>query len=454
MASDSSAVMHLNGSELDLIWSIPFIGMLLSIATFPVFAPHFWHKHFGKIAYFWAACIIIPLALQFGVSLAGYEILHVLFYEYIPFVVLLLALYTVSGGIRIKGYLASTPGTNTAILALGTFLASWMGTTGAAMLLIRPLLRANENRQHKIHTVVFFIFLVANIGGSLTPLGDPPLFLGFLMGVSFFWPTVNMFLPMVFISVILLALYYVMDRIWYNIEPENTHVYDDHGQKLGIEGKWNFLLLAGILGAVIMSGVWNPGVYFDIHHVQVKLQNITRDLILISITIASLVITKQQVRVDNGFSWFPIVEVAKIFIGIFLTMVPVITILKAGTSGALGDVVRLVSTPEGEPINALYFWVTGVLSSFLDNAPTYVVFFNIAGGDAQILMNEYNQTLLAISAGAVFMGAMSYIGNAPNFMVRSIAQDRGIPMPSFAGYMLWSVLILGPVFVLATLVFF
>ncbi|MYE58017.1 MAG: sodium:proton antiporter, partial [Alphaproteobacteria bacterium] len=332
---------------------------------------------------------------------------------------------------------------------------SWMGTTGAAMLLIRPIIRANEWRRYKVHTMVFFIFLVANIGGSLTPLGDPPLFLGFLKGVDFFWPTGAMLVPMLLVSVLLLVLYYGVDSFLYRRETGAPSEEDEgDGESLGVTGKVNFLLLAGVVAAVLMSGVWRPGVSFDIFHVTVELQNLCRDLALLAIAYLSWIVTDRANRDANGFSWFPILEVGKLFAGIFLTIVPAIAILRAGTSGALEPVVSLVTGADGQPNEAMYFWLTGILSSFLDNAPTYLVFFNTAGGDAETLMGPLYGTLLAISAGAVFMGANTYIGNAPNFMVRAICEERGIAMPSFFGYMAWSVGILMPIFLVVTLVFF
>ena len=447
---------HLDGAELAVWWVIPFILMLLSIAVMPLAAPHFWHDNFGKISGFWAAAFIVPFALFKGFDIALYEVVHTLFLEYIPFIILLLSLFTVAGGVRLKGTLVGSPIVNTGILAFGTIIASWMGTTGAAMLLIRPLLKANEHREHNVHVVVFFIFLVANIGGSLTPLGDPPLFLGFLKGVSFFWPTTHMFLPMLMVSLILLAVFFVLDSFLFRKEsarPADAHDSGE-GEKFGIEGGINILLLAGVVAAVLMSGSWKPGISVSIYHTPVELQNILRDVILLGIAGLSWVITSRASREANGFSWFPIVEVGKLFIGIFLTMIPAIAILKAGRDGALSDIIAMVSNDAGEPVNVAYFWLTGILSSFLDNAPTYVVFFNTAGGDAVELMGPMSQTLLAISAGAVFMGANTYIGNAPNFMVRAIAEDRGIKMPSFFGYMGWSILFLIPVFVLVTFVFF
>lgn len=445
---------HLDGAGMGLGWVVPFVGILLSIAVFPLVAPHFWHAHFGKISAFWAICFLGPFTIMHGFELALYELLHVLFLEYIPFIILLLSLFTVAGGVRLRGKLVGTPVVNTAILLIGTLTASWMGTTGAAMLLIRPLLRANDGREHKVHTVVFFIFLVANIGGSLTPLGDPPLFLGFLKGVSFFWPTTHLILPMAVVSVILLIVYFAMDSYFFGKERGDGSVADTgEPDGLHLEGKVNILLLGGIIGAVLLSGVWQPGIEINVYHVPIALQNVTRDVLLIAIALLSMRLTNDDSRRANGFSWFPIVEVGKLFVGIFITIIPAIAILKAGAQGALEPVVSLVSHG-GQPVDMMYFWMTGLLSSFLDNAPTYLVFFNTAGGDPQLLMGDLAPTLLAISAGAVFMGANTYIGNAPNFMVRSIAEERGVPMPSFFGYMLWSVSLLIPTFILVTLIFF
>lgn len=440
------------GKDLGVVWVIPFACMLLSIAIMPLTLPHFWHKNFGKVAAFWALAFLVPFMLKFGFSLTLYEVVHTMVLEYIPFIILLFSLFTVAGGVRLKGQLVGKPVVNTLVLLIGTLLASWMGTTGAAMLLIRPLLRANAHRKYKVHTVVFFIFLVANIGGSLTPLGDPPLFLGFLKGVSFFWTTIHMLPPMIFVAVILLIAYFFADTLLFAKEGKPT-VPDAGDEKLGIEGGINLLLLVGVIGGVLMSGMWKAGVTFDVYHVQVELQNVLRDLILLVIAFLSLKLTSAESRRKNDFDWFPIIEVAKLFSGIFLSMIPAIAILRAGTEGALSSVIHMVSV-NGEPVNKMYFWLTGLLSSFLDNAPTYLVFFNTAGGDAQHLMHDLTATLLAISCGAVFMGANTYIGNAPNFMVRSIAETQGVKMPSFFGYMAWSCGILVPLFVIVTFVFF
>ena len=449
-ASEGNAP-HLDGSELSIFWVIPFVGILLSIAIFPLIAPHFWHHNFGKISAFWAVLFVAPFLISAGFSITFYEILHVGFLEYIPFIILLLALFTISGGVQLTGSLVGTPIMNTGIIFVGTVLASWMGTTGAAMLLIRPLLRANKDRKHKVHVVVFFIFLVANIGGSLTPLGDPPLFLGFLKGVDFFWTTKAMFLPMLFLVVSLLIIFYIYDNNQYKKEEKIPISVDK--EKIGLKGSFNLLLILGVVFSVLLSGFWRPHIEFTIYHVHLELQNITRDLLLLALAYASWKFTSKEIRQANEFTWFPIVEVAKLFAGIFITIIPAIAILKAGTSGVLAIIINAVSSDSG-PVNHMYFWLTGILSSFLDNAPTYLVFFNTAGGDPQILMGELSKTLLAISAGAVFMGANTYIGNAPNFMVKSIAESSGIKMPSFFGYFLYSLAILFPLFVLVSFIFF
>jgi Na+/H+ antiporter NhaD/arsenite permease-like protein len=455
--SDGHHGAHADLGKILPLWScIPFAGMLLSIALCPLLMPDFWHHHFGKISAFWAATLGLPFLIAFKGD-ALYEILHIFLADYVPFIILLWSLYTVSGGILLRGKLRGTPVVNLIILIIGTALASWMGTTGAAMLLIRPFLRANNYRKNRTFMVVFFIFLVANVGGSLTPLGDPPLFLGFLHGVSFFW-TFNILPHMLLVAVLLLVIYFFLDTYHYRKEGVTAPEEDEVKQPLKLEGLHNFIFLAGIIGSVLMSGMvdWGEVNTFGVHR---AVQDWVRDVLLILMGILSLVTTQVSLREDNDFTWFPIIEVAYLFIGIFITMIPCLLILKAGSQGALAFLVNGVTQPFH------YFWVTGALSSFLDNAPTYLTFFNTALGsfyagmtEAQavpLLMTENAVYLKAISAAAVFFGACSYIGNAPNFMVRSISEEAGTPMPSFFGYILkYSLVFLIPTFVVVNFVFF
>lgn len=447
---------HVNlGEVLPLFSCIPFACMLLSIALLPLIAANIWHHHFGKISAFWAASMAVPFIYAYK-GLAIYEILHIILADYVPFIILLWALFTVSGGILLKGTLRGTPLVNTAIILIGTLLASWMGTTGAAMLMIRPLLRANDYRKNKTFMVVFFIFLVANIGGALTPLGDPPLFLGFLHGVDFFW-TLNVLPHMLLAVGMLLVVYFIIDTYYYKKEKASV---PDEGEKkpLRLVGTYNFIFLLGIVGAVLMSGVLDLGEVstLGIHR---SVQDWLRDGLLIAMGIGSLLSTPREVREENQFSWSPIIEVAYLFIGIFITMIPCLLLLKAGPKGEFAFLINAVQKP------VHYFWVSGMLSAFLDNAPTYLTFFNTAlgsfyGGMPEIdsvplLMTEKAVYLQAISCGSVFFGACSYIGNAPNFMVRSIASEAGTPMPSFFGYILkYSLVFLIPTFMIVTFIFF
>jgi Na+/H+ antiporter NhaD/arsenite permease-like protein len=445
---------EIDGSKLSAIWGVPFAGLLLSIALMPLLAPSVWHHHYGKISAAWALAFLLPFAAIHGAPLAGSQLVHALVEEYIPFIILLTALFTVAGGIHIRGNLHGAPGLNTAILGIGAVLASLMGTTGASMLLIRPLVRANDNRVSKAHVVVFFIFIVSNAGGSLTPLGDPPLFLGFLKGVDFFWTARNILPETLFLVGMLLALFYVIDRHYYRKEGVLPFDPTPDTRRIGFDGAANFWLLGGVVFLVLLSGVWKSPVGFEVFGTHVGLPGLVRDVGLIAITLISFKTTSAKVHADNQFEWGPMAEVAKLFAGIFLTIIPVIAMLKTGAHGPFAAVIAAVTKPDGQPDPAMYFWASGILSSFLDNAPTYLVFFNTAGGDPAVLMTTYATTLAAISAGSVFMGANSYIGNAPNLMVKAIAESRGVRMPSFFGYMGWSVAILIPLFVLSTFIFF
>ena len=446
-----------SGHDLSIYWGVPFVGILLSIALMPLFLPRLWHHHYGKVTLGWTLIFLLFALVTFGWQTTLNLTAHAIIAEFIPFILLLLALFTVSGGILIKSDVVSTPKLNVGLLAIGTLLASVMGTTGAAMLMIRPLIRANRDRQHAVHIVIFFIFLVANIGGGLTPLGDPPLFIGFLKGVNFGWTVQHMLLPVLLTSSLLLAIFYVIDHKYFSLQygklPVTASTFS-HSKSIKIYGIKNVFLLIAIIASVLMSGIWQSSVSFEFLEVHIALPNLVRDIIFVIITITSVLITPKQVRAGNEFNWDPIIEVAKLFLGIFITIVPVLAILREGHDGALAPVVALVSDSQNTPINSMYFWLSGLLSGFLDNAPTYLVFFNLASGDAELLMTTLEKTLLAISMGSVFMGALSYIGNAPNFMVKSIATQSKIIMPSFFGYMKWSIGILIPVFIIDNLIFF
>jgi len=446
---------ELPGSVMSLWWALPFAGMLLSIATGPVLYPHFWEHHYGKITLGWTILVLFPMLAAYGLDIALTAVLHTVLLEYLPFIILLFALYTIAGGILVRGNIHGTPLTNVGLLAIGAVLASFVGTTGASMIMIRPVIRANDNRRFNAHVIVFFIFLVSNIGGALTPLGDPPLFVGFLRGVDFFWTTQHLILQTLFVAAIVIAAFFVLD-VYLHLQEDGAPKIKDPtpDSRVSLRGVPNFLLLAGVIGAILMSASWKPGVGINIHGVHVEAQNLLRDIIILALAGLSLKTTRPEYRKSNDFSWGPILEVAKLFAGIFVAIIPVIAILKAGPAGALSPLVALVTGPEGAPNNLAYFWLTGGLSSFLDNAPTYLVFFELAGGDPQHLMGAMALTLAAISCGAVFMGANTYIGNAPNFMVYAIARQGGVKMPSFFGYMLWSGAVLVPTYLVAGWLFF
>lgn len=425
-----------------VIWVIPFVAMLLSIAVLPLVAAHWWHSNLNRFKV--ALVCGLPVFALFAFQGDWHRIHHTV-HEYASFLILLASLYTVSGGIVLRGDLKASPFVNTMFLLIGSLLASFMGTTGAAMLLIRPLLKTNSQRKHKVHTAVFFVFTVCNIGGCLTPLGDPPLFLGYLRGVPFAW-TFGLVAPWAFALFVLLCFYFAVDTFFYRKE-EGLDLRDDaeHVEPLRLQGIFNFVWLAGVILSVAFLTTDNlkswlgedvPGLAFG------------RDLALVLIGVLAYLTTNKKFREANEFTWHPILEVAALFFGIFLSMMAAIALLE--TNGQ--------EMPLDSPHH--YFWLTGILSAFLDNAPTYVVFFEAAASKAQaegitenLVAGVPEINLIAISLGAVFMGAVTYIGNAPNFMVKSIAEERKVAMPSFFGYMVYSVCILLPVFFAATLIF-
>jgi len=409
-------------APLPLYSVLPFVAMLLAIALFPLWLPHWWESNRSKLvvaAVLGAPVLVLYLARQPAalVHMAG---------DYISFIVLLTGLYVIAGGVLLRGDLEATPLVNTGFLATGSLLASLVGTTGASMLLIRPLLQTNRERARVTHTVVFFIFLVSNIGGMLTPLGDPPLFLGYLQGVPFAW-TLRLWLPWLTMTASLLLLYYVWDTRHHAHETREA-LQRDHTQiePLRIRGALNGLWLVGVVAAVAF------------------LHEPVRELAILALAGISLWRTPKAIRRANQFTATPMVEVAVLFLGIFLTMIPALELLHV-RGGELG--VR-------EPWQ--FFWATGTLSSFLDNAPTYLTFLALGqslGLPAEVVGMPH-VILAAVSVGAVAMGANTYIGNAPNFMVKAIAEAAGVRMPSFFGYMAYSGAVLLPLFVIVTILFF
>jgi Na+/H+ antiporter NhaD/arsenite permease-like protein len=439
-----------DGALLGAAFVLPFGGILASLAILPALAPHFWHRRQGAISLFWALAFLLPFAGKFGADAAVHQLLHSLLLEYIPFIVLIGALFTISGGIYVGGRLHGSPWQNVSILAMGTAAASFVGTTGAAMIFIRPLIRANRGRLRQAHLFIFFIFLVCNIGGALTPLGNPPLFLGYIQGVYFSWPARNLWPHTLLAAAATLLLFFIVDAYYFRKEPPKPKATG--ADRLELHGRVNLLLVAMLVAAVLASGTDWLG-HVSVAGVDVSAMSLARDAVLVVLAIASLALTPRRCRELNEFNWTPLLEVAKLFAAIFIAIVPAVTILKAGERGEFAPLFLLLEGAHG-PNAAAYFWLTGLLSAFLDNAPTYLVFFNAAGGDAATLMGPMAPTLTAISAGAAFMGAMTYIGNAPNFMVKAIAEHQGIKMPGFFGFMAWSCGFLLPLYLLLTFLFF
>lgn len=421
---------------------IPFIIQLLLIAVAPLLFHNWWENNRNKLLVSIVLSVPVILFLMSNSMLGNLE--HQMLFDYLPFVVLLSALFVITGGIHLKGDIQATPKANTIFLGLGYLLASIMGTTGAAMLLIRPILSTNKQRKYKTHTVLFFIALVANCGGLLTPLGDPPLFLLYLRGAHFTW-FLQLFPEWIFVGVVLLTIYYLLDRFYYMKKEEWTAISADMKEKtpIGITGNINFLFLVGVILSVAFINKQYIPLMGD-HHAPLYIQFL-REIVLGILIVLSLLFTPKGVRNNNRFTWTPILEVAALFLGIFATMTPALLYLNQH------------STSMGITEPAQFYYFTGILSAFLDNAPTALAFHSVAEGlplvGAQVA--GISEILLkAISTSAVFFGAMTYIGNGPNFMVKAIAEENNVPMPSFFGYIIkFSLLVLFPVYILAQLLF-
>lgn len=443
-----------------LAFCIPFAGLLLCIAVLPLIKPELWEKHQAVAVAVWSLLFIIPFALCYGAGEALEKVLECIIDDYLTFIVLLFGLFCVAGNITMEGDLAGSPRVNVGLLLIGTLLSSWIGTTGASMLMVRPIIKMNSWRKRKSHIMVFFIFLISNIGGCLTPIGDPPLLMGFMRGVPFFW-SLSLFPVMIFNMAVLLFVFYWLDRRSYRKDIAEGMKPDisKPGTEISLSGLHNLIFLVLIVAAVILSGTLPANPMFQdaegavrgiriFGEVKLTYPAMIEVAIILLSAFLSFKTTNPEIRRKNHFTWGAIKEVAVLFIGIFITMQPALMILKAN-GASLGIT---------EPYQM--FWATGALSSFLDNTPTYLVFLTTAGalgyteGMSTVLGTVPLHMLMAISCGAVFMGANTYIGNAPNFMVKAISDENGIKMPSFFGYLLWSLIFLVPVFVLDMLIFF
>ena len=451
----------LESSQALSVWlCAPFAGLLLCIAVFPLIRAHWWEEHQPWVVAFWSLIFLVPFALSYGAHSAVETALECLISDYLTFIVLLFGLFCVAGNITLRGDLAGSPMVNVGLLLFGTMLSSWVGTTGASMLMVRPMIKMNAWRRRRRHIMVFFIFLISNLGGCLTPIGDPPLLMGFARGVPFFW-SLRLLPVLVLNAAILLTAFYWVDRRAYRrdiaegLKPDISKP----GTEVRIDGLHNLIFLVMIVAAVILSGVLptlpafqdSQGEVLGIPvfgEVKFTYPAMIEIVIILLAALLSFKTTRPSVRRENHFTWGAIQEVAVLFVGIFITMQPALMLLKS-----VGGSLNLTQPVE-------MFWATGALSSFLDNTPTYLVFLTTAcaqgftEGVATSLGVVPVKMLAAISCGAVFMGANTYIGNAPNFMVKSISDENGVRMPSFFGYMLWSLCFLVPVFLLDTLIFF
>ena len=438
----------MQSSAPGLLTGVPFLGLLASMAALPVIAPRFWHRRMALVAAVWIAALVALQTLTTGLAVATAAVWHAMVIDYLPFIALMLALYTAAGGVLLRGGFAGTPAGNTAMLVVGMGLGLLMGTIGASMVLIHPLLRANAHRRRKVHLVLFLIVLVANASGALTPLGNPPLYLGLLHGVPFFWPALHLAAPLFVVAGLLLVAFYLLDRHLAADEPRAPPP-----ERFRVRGWGNIVLILLVVAVVLAQGLV-PSRNLVLLGQSVAVVELGSTGVLLLVAVISSASTARAVRQANDFSWQPMIEVAILFAAIFVTIAPVEQMLEAGLDGPLASVLRLTQGTDGRNWPMAYFWLTGILSAFLDNAPTYLVFFRMAGIQPPALSDADAATLAAISAGAVFFGGLTYIGNAPNMMLRAIAAHRGVRMPGFFGFLLMAAGLLLPVFVLVSLIFF
>ena len=420
-----------------LIWAIPFCGLLASIAIVPLLLPRFWTHHYGKVAFYWVLLLVAGLARRQGIEATALSLWQQVLGEYMPFMALLIALYTVGGGIMLEGGPWGTPRGNTLLLGLGTIAAGLLGTNGVAMVLIHPLLRANAHRRVRWHMVLFFILLCCNIGGITSPLGNPPLYIGFQHGVPFLWPALQLWPALLMVALPMLAVFWLLDsRLSRHDPPPQRH-------KFYFAGWLNLALIAVVAVIVLAEGMIDtPDLV--IAGASISAGKLAGALALCGVAWFSKSTTSAAIREGNLFSWEPLAEVVLLFAAIFITVLPVEAMLQQGDHGPLASLLELTRRQDGSPSPRAYFVVAGILSAILDNAPTYLVFFQLAGNDAAKLTGEWSSVLKGLSAGACFFGGLTYIGNAPNLVVRSIAAHRGVAMPGFFAYAGLAIVLMAP----------
>lgn len=434
----------------NIMWGIPCLGIIFSMSFIPLISAKFWNQYSRQVFIFWTLTYMACAGYVFTVSSTLLSVVDAIFSDYISFIIQISTLFIVSGGIFINLAIRSTPMFNTVFLFGSSLLAGWIGTTGTATLMIRPILRANSHRHYRVHLMVFFIFLVANIGGAFSPLGDPPLFVGFTNGIDFFWFAKHLY-PYIFGTLFFLCiLFFLIDtqllKVEKRIRKKNklSENEEEEENEFLIKGKFNIILLALVLITVMFC---NFNAEFTVWGKNYHWSSVVRNIILLTISWISLKFTKRSIRERNNFSLAPIQEVAELFAGIFITATPIIEMLHQGSNGSLKWIFEQI-THNGEFVLQKCFWISGLLSSILDNTPTFLIFFHLTSGNAQELMTTHANLLTSFSIATVFMGALTYIGNAPNLMVKSISRNYGVKVPSFLEYMLWSFGILIPVFVI------